>query len=56
VKHVVNLLPYHNIASGKYQKLEIPYYEGDMDEPSENEIQKAVEIFEKYDLTTEIGG
>jgi pyruvate formate lyase activating enzyme len=53
---MINLLPYHNIASGKYKKLEIPYNESEMGEPAEKEIQQAVEIFEKYGLTTEIGG
>jgi|GEM_PF-5926573 len=56
VKPVVNLLPYHNIATGKYQKLEIPYNEGEMGEPTEDEIERAVKIFEKYDLVAEIGG
>jgi pyruvate formate lyase activating enzyme len=55
-KPVVNLLPYHNIAKGKYQKLEIPYNEGEMSEPTEDEIERAVKIFEKYDLVAEIGG
>jgi len=53
---MVNLLPYHNIASGKYQKLGIPYYEGDMDEPSEAEIQKAIEVFNSFGIETEVGG
>lgn len=52
----VNLLPYHNIASGKYKKLEIPYDKGEMGEPSEKEIQKAVEIFKSFEIETEIGG
>ena len=55
-KTVVNLLPYHNIATGKYKKMEIPYNEGEMEEPSENEIQKAVEIFRSFGIETEVGG
>ena len=55
-KPMVNLLPYHNIASGKYKKLEIPYNEGEMGEPTEAEIRKAVEIFNYYGIETEIGG
>ena len=55
-KPMINLLPYHNIASGKYKKLEIPYNEGEMAEPAKEEINRAVEIFEKYSLEVEIGG
>jgi pyruvate formate lyase activating enzyme len=52
----VNFLPYHNIASGKYQKLEIPYNEGEMGEPAEKDIQKAVKIFHSFGIETEVGG
>ena len=53
---VVNLLPYHKIASGKYKKLEIPYGEGEMAELSENEILQAEEIFRSFGIETEVGG
>jgi len=55
-KPMVNLLPYHNIATGKYQKLEIEYNADEMDEPSEKEIQKATEIFNSFNLEVEVGG
>jgi len=55
-KPVVNLLPYHKIASGKYKKLEIPYGEGEMAELSENEILQAEEIFRSFGIETEVGG
>ncbi len=55
-KPTVNILPYHNIATGKYKKLEMEYVEGEMGEPSEDEIQKAVEIFHLFGIETEIGG
>ena len=55
-KPLVNLLPYHNIATGKYQKLELDYNAGEMDEPTENEIQNATEIFHSFDLEIEVGG
>jgi len=55
-KPEVNLLPYHNIASGKYKKLEMEYKTEEMEEPSEIEIQQATEIFNKLGLTVEIGG
>lgn len=55
-KPVVNLLPYHNIASGKYQKLEMEYNAGEMAEPSDLEIRQAIEIFENRGLEVEVGG
>jgi pyruvate formate lyase activating enzyme len=55
-KPIVNLLPYHNIASGKYRKLEVPYSEGEMKEPSQKEIQQAEEIFRSFGIETEVGG
>jgi len=55
-KSIVNFLPYHNIASGKYKKLEILYDEGKMDEPTEKEIQQAEQIFYSFGIETEVGG
>lgn len=55
-KPMVNILPYHNIATGKYKKLELEYNQGEMDEPSEEEIQRSIEIFNSFGLETEIGG
>lgn len=55
-KPVVNLLPYHNIASGKYQKLEMDYNAGEMDEPSEKEQKQAIKIFNSFGLDVEVGG
>ena len=52
----VNLLPYHSIAVNKYVKLGIPYSEGEMEEPDENIQNRALEIFESYDVFAEIGG
>ncbi len=52
----VSLLPYHNIAANKYFKLGSTYQEFDMDEPSVEIQNKAVEIFEKYGLVAELGG
>lgn len=53
---MVNILPYHNIASGKYKKLELKYYEGGMDEPTDEEIQRAIELFHSFGIEVEIGG
>lgn len=52
----VNLLPYHNIASGKYKKLEMEYNSAEMEEPSEEEIHQALEIFKNYGIEVEVGG
>ena len=53
---VVNLLPYHNIAAHKYNKLGSEYEEFNMSEPSENDKRRAIEIFQKFGIATEIGG
>jgi pyruvate formate lyase activating enzyme len=55
-KPIVNLLPYHNIASGKYKKLEMVYDSAEMEEPTANELNVATEIFEKYGIEVEVGG
>jgi pyruvate formate lyase activating enzyme len=55
-KTTVNLLPYHNIASGKYKKLEMFYDSAEMEEPSTDEIKVATEIFGKYGIAVEVGG
>lgn len=55
-KPVINLLPYHNIATGKYKKLEMDYNTGEMDEPSEEEQNQAIEIFQQFGIAVEIGG
>jgi pyruvate formate lyase activating enzyme len=52
----VNLLPYHNIASGKYKKLEMIYDSAEMEEPTADEIKVATEIFGKYGIEVEVGG
>jgi pyruvate formate lyase activating enzyme len=52
----VNLLPYHNIASGKYKKLELEYEEPGVAEPSKDEIQQAIDVFNSFGVEVEIGG
>jgi pyruvate formate lyase activating enzyme len=52
----VNLLPYHNIASGKYKKLEMFYNSDEMDEPTIEDMKIAAEIFGKFGIEVEIGG
>jgi pyruvate formate lyase activating enzyme len=55
-KKVINLLPYHQIAAHKYKKLGDEYDPGIMNEPTIDEIDRALEIFAKYDLKVIIGG
>ncbi len=55
-KQAVNLLPYHNIAKNKYNKLGEVYNEFDMAEPTEAEQNRAIEIFHKFGIEAEIGG
>lgn len=55
-KMLINLLPYHNIASGKYKKLEMFYDSDAMDEPTAEDLKSAAEIFGKYGIEVEIGG
>ncbi len=53
---IVNLLPYHNIAKNKYNKLGSVYNGFEMTEPSEEEQYQAVEIFRQAGIEVEIGG
>jgi pyruvate formate lyase activating enzyme len=55
-KKKVNLLPYHNIAARKYQKLGNEYISGEMEEPNEEEQEKAVAVFAEYGVEAIIGG
>lgn len=55
-KPAVNILPYHNIAAGKYTRMGGKYNEKNMEEPTEEEQNRALEIFRKYGLSVEIGG
>lgn len=55
-KPVVNLLPYHNIASGKYHKLKMEYNAEGMEEPTATELEMAIEIFNRNGLEAETGG
>ncbi|MBN1925423.1 MAG: glycyl-radical enzyme activating protein [Prolixibacteraceae bacterium] len=55
-KKTVNLLPYHNIASGKYKRLGKEYNFKQLIEPFEEEIKQARDIFIKAGLTVFIGG
>ncbi len=55
-KPLVNLLPYHNIAAHKYEKLGTKYKEFEMAEPADEDLLLAEKIFTSYGISTEIGG
>lgn len=52
----VNLLPYHRIAANKYKKLGGEYRELNMEEPTDEEIRQAREIFHAFGFEAEVGG
>ena len=55
-KKKVNILPYHNIAAKKYEKLGGNYDSKGMEEPSKKSQQNTIEIFKNYGLEAIIGG
>lgn len=55
-KKQVNILPYHNIAAKKYEKLGQIYNQGIMAEPEEVRQQYVIDVFESYGIKTIIGG
>lgn len=55
-KKNVNLLPYHNIMTKKYQKLGGDYLQDDLSEPSGEDKERTVEIFKKHGISVIIGG
>jgi pyruvate formate lyase activating enzyme len=52
----VDILPYHDIAKMKYQKLGNTYEEGDMSKPDENDIKNLENIFMAKNIDFSIGG
>ena len=55
-KRTVNLLPYHDIASRKHEKLGQVYAPRGMDKPSEEEQHHIVHLFQKKGISAIIGG
>ena len=55
-KKVVNLLPYHNIATRKYQKLGGDYDPSGMETPTEEEQQAIIAEFATHGIKAIIGG
>ncbi len=54
-KKKVTLLPYHNIAAGKYARLGEEYDPGDLAEPDENDISRVIDLFRDYDVEAAVG-
>jgi len=52
----VNLLPYHNIAQKKYEKLGKEFSLDGMSEPTKEEQDHALSIFNSYGIPAMIGG
>jgi pyruvate formate lyase activating enzyme len=55
-KKKINILPYHNIAAKKYEKLGGEYFEKDMGEPTAEKLQQIRYKFITFGLKVEIGG
>ncbi len=55
-KKSVNLLPYHDIASHKYQKLGENYLADKLQEPDDVDLRQAIDCFTAHDLLTVVGG
>ncbi len=51
----VQILPYHNIASKKYEKLGEIYEPREMAEPDSNVLENVLDIFRSYGINAEIG-
>ena len=52
----VNILAYHNIMAGKYDRLGRPFDPGDMAEPDPDEVAGVAAIFSDYGIESVIGG
>ncbi len=52
----VNILPYHNIAGKKYEKLGGQYDEGKMSEPEDVIINEFIDVFKSYGIKAVVGG
>ncbi len=55
-KKSISLLPYHNIAAGKYRKLGTDYDGRGMSAPSAARQQEIISIFKDHDLSAAVGG
>jgi len=55
---IVNLLPFHDVAKGKYEKLGVSFNPENilLSAPSYNQRQRCIEIFKHYGIAVTIGG
>jgi len=53
---LVSLLPYHNIAINKYNKLGQQYDLQGMEEPTQDEVAGIIRLFTEYGLKASVGG
>jgi len=52
----INLLPYHPFASGKYERMQLPYTTADLRPPTEAELSQALGAMAHPSLSVTIGG
>lgn len=52
----VNLLPYHDIAKGKHQKLGNSYEPGELAPPSDDDLKLAQQLFAEHGIRATVGG
>jgi pyruvate formate lyase activating enzyme len=52
----INFLPYHNISTEKYNRLNLEYKIADIKEPSSESMKKIKNIFENHGFKVKIGG
>jgi pyruvate formate lyase activating enzyme len=55
-KKVVNILAYHNIAGNKYKRLGKDANQGELREPTKEELNRALVLFENHGLELIFGG
>lgn len=55
-KKEVHLLPYHNIAEGKYTRLGEKYNGAELKEPENDTLRRIIDQFADYGLAASIGG
>jgi pyruvate formate lyase activating enzyme len=52
----ISLLPYHNVAEGKFAKLGCDYQPGPMAEPDAEDLERVIACFSSHGLTASVGG
>jgi pyruvate formate lyase activating enzyme len=52
----ISLLPYHNVAAGKFAKLGYDYLSGQMSEPDDEDLARVIAGLASHGLTASVGG